>query len=96
MTLPGSTSARAAISSTTLAAETPEAAQTRRVARLVAAGWTRLDDGWELNLDDPRWAIVGNRLRSTGSDFEQATYTAYRRQLDREALELRSRQLAGM
>lgn len=69
--------------------------QARRIAYLEAAGWERVSDTWELNTDDPRYAVVGSRERATGSTFEDATYAAYRIQLRREALDLRNRQLSG-
>jgi len=71
------------------------AEQLHRVEYLLAAGWkpvTRgwspLAAGWERDVSDERWSISGGRERVTGETFEDATRSAYRAQLSRDAAEI--------
>jgi len=67
----------------------------RRAKHLLSVDWKHVEEPtWELNTDDPRWAIVGSRERETGETFEQATAAAYASQKAREALDLRDEQRA--
>lgn len=62
----------------------------RRVKRLEAAGWQRVEDGWELDTSNPRWSTIAHE-RVTGSGFEQNTIAAYGVQVRLEAERLRRR-----
>jgi hypothetical protein len=54
----------------------------------VTVGWSPLAAGWEKDASDPRWSISGGRERVTGATFEDATRSAYRAQLARDADEI--------
>jgi hypothetical protein len=51
----------------------------RRAKALLAAGWTNPEPTlWELDVSDPRLALVGAKERVTGEDFSGATYAGRR------------------